>query len=310
MTDALVTALLVAGCVLLTGALARVRPWWGALVGGLLTLGTPAIRDVLDLRWPTDMLLHDIPWAGIGLVTLLGAAPWLGTWLAPRLVVPWTRVPTWPLVVVTAALVGDLLVAAALTLLEGDPQRRARLVLAASGASLAGFAGGAPLLVGHGHATGVLLAAALLVPTIVLGRGADGPAPEPYRTATGPHALAVAAAAVLVGASVNVAGTTELFATVMENLDFVHATTWRWHVVGAGLVGGAFGDEGLYALVAREAFARALSLHGTDMVDTLRASLVVAGGLPLLYLTRSSWKVGLPVWLAQLGILAAWVASQ
>ena len=307
MTDAFVTALLVAACVLLTGALARVRPWWGALLGGTVTLGAPAIRDVMDLGWPTEVWVHDVPWSGIALVALLGAAPWLGTRLAPRLASPWTRLPSWPLVVIAAAFAGDLLVAGALCLLESDPRRRARLVLAASGASLAGMAGSAPLLLGHAHIQGLLLAGTLALPAFVLGRGTYAPASEPYRTASGRHALAFTAGAALVGAAANVAGTTELFATVMENLDFVHATTWRWHVVGAGLVGGALGDEGLYALVAREAFARALSLHGSDMVDTLRASLVVAGGLPLLYLTRSSWKAGLPVWLAQVGILAAWV---
>ncbi len=308
MTDALVTALLVAACVLLTGALARVRPWWGALLGGLVTLGVPAIRDVFDLRWPTDMLVLDVPWSSIGLVALLGASPWLGSRLAPRLGAVWTRVPSWPLVVLAAALAGDLLVAGAVTLLESDPKRRARLVLAASGASLAGLAGGAPLLLGHGHVEGALLAVLLTLPAFVAGRGAELGATEPYRTASGRHVIAFSAAAALVGFTANVGGTTELFATVLENLDFVHATTWRWHVVGAGLVGGAFGDEGLYALVARDAFARALSLRGSGMLDTLRASLVVAGGLPLLYLTRSSLKVGVPLWVAQVGVLAAWVA--
>jgi hypothetical protein len=104
-----------------------------------------------------------------------------------------------------------------------------------------------------------------------------------------------------------VANTTEILAERIEALPL----DWPGHARGisfvAGLLGGALGDEGAAALLAREVAARSLSVKGTWAVDAVRAGLAIGGGLPLLVLTRSSLRVGVPLWLVQVLLGVGWV---
>ena len=76
--------------------------------------------------------------------------------------------------------------------------------------------------------------------------------------------------------------------------------TKRIGVVGAA---GRMGQ-----MLVREIAARAHSVRGDWAIDTARVGLCVGGGLPLLVLTGSSLRVGVPLWLAQVALACGWVA--
>ncbi len=250
--------------------------------------------DVLDPAWALGSLGRDAPWTGA-----LILAAWslhAGT--------RWTQPRAWWSVVLTAALLGDVFVALGLAVCEPDPRRRARLVLAASGASLIGVTGGAaPLLLGWGGievaALGALCAAVGFV------GGGDGarvrPSFEAGRVLV-PVLGAVATWLVIAG------GGLEFAAMGLESLPIVEPRFHRVVVAGAGALAGVVGDEGVMALYAQGTLDRALSLRTDETRQLLLAGLAVGGGLPLLLLTRSSLRVGLPLWAVQVLLLLLWAS--
>jgi hypothetical protein len=209
----------------------------------------------------------------------------------------WLRPTAWWAVVLLTALLGDTFVAFGLVLAEPDPGRRARLVLAASGASLCGWTSGeAALLLGHGAwpvmGLGLLLSAVGLVGGGGVARGAPSLRPG----------LAQAWTALCYGLMtwlVTLAYGTEGLATALEHARAV-LPGWDALAIGGGSVlAGMLVPEGGAALYFREALERALSLRGDGAREAMLVGLSLGGGLPLLLATRSRLKVGVPLWLLQ-----------
>ena len=277
---------------------------WGAVGITLGVLVVAAVRDVFRWQWMPVSLLHDVPW---GAVAVLGAWGALG-----RAGFAGTR--RWPAVVLLSALVGDLFVATGLALLEPDARRRARLVLAASAASLAGItSGAAPLMLGWGGAQAVGLAVLLACVGFVGGPSEGGAWLERIPAETSERArrlgwgfaLALLAGIALWGTLVGTSA--EILAERIEALPLDRPGEARAWALGAGMLGGFLGEEGFTALLAREVAARALSVKGTWAVDAARVGICVGGGLPLLVLTKSSLRVGLPLWLLQVALAWGWL---
>ncbi len=259
-----------------------------------------AVRDLFASEWVLNSLLHDLPWGAVVALASWGALGRSGAFASRR----------WLGAVLLSAVAGDLLVAVGLSLVEPDPRRRARLVLAASGASLVGVTSGASaLLLGWGGLPMVVLG--LLLAAVGVTRGGEGRLVQRTPVAPIRHGSAwgvglALAAGVLVWLAM-VANTTEILAERIEALPLDWPRHARAITFAAGLLGGTVGDEGASALLAREVAARSLSVKGPWAVDALRAGLAIGGGLPLLVLTRSSLRVGVPLWLVQVLLGVGWV---
>ena len=113
----------IAGALAVLGQFPRLRTFFPAFL--LVGVGAGFYLKALDTHWAMSSLAADAPWLAVALL----AAWTLHTETA------WLRARTWPLVVLLAAIFGDRFVALGLAVAEPDPARRARLVLAASGAS-------------------------------------------------------------------------------------------------------------------------------------------------------------------------------
>jgi hypothetical protein len=267
----------------------------GIVLVALLAIAGAAYRGMLDRAWALDSLVHDAPWGP----TLILAA-----WAAMQ-GAGWLRVRSWPVAVALAVVLGDSLVAIGLAAAEPDPRRRARLVLAASGASLVGFtSGAAPLLLGWGGGEAVLVGLVLALVGYCGGTEGAG-VTRPDARGAGLAAL-VAIGGGLLTWTLMLSGALELVAQGLERAPIVFPRQDELLVAASGLVGGAVGDEGVMALYTREALARALELRTEDTTAILRAGLAVGGGLPMLFATRSSLRVGLPLWLVQVAMVVAW----
>lgn len=277
----------------MVGQIRAARAWFPALV--LAGVGAAFWLEALAGSWLLSSLRADAPW---------GSALLLAMW-AVHGDSRWLRARSWPAVVLAAALLGDRFVAMGLALCEPDPARRARLVVAASGASLVGWtSGAAPLVLGWGGlecvGVGLVLAA--------LGYSGAG---DFGRVAPDTRAAVAAAVVPVFGAVVTwlaiVGGALEVLADGLEGIPLLAMPRGDLLVYGGAVLAGAFGDEGLFALLARETELRALSLRGDAIPTSLRAGLAVGGGLPLLVLTGSRLRVGVPLWLAQVGVVTAWL---
>jgi hypothetical protein len=258
------------------------------------------VRELFAAEWVLPSLLRDLPWGPVAALAAWGALGRSGVFASRR----------WLGVVLLAAVAGDLLVAVGLSFAEPDARRRARLVLAASGASLIGVTSGASaLLLGWGGlptvALGLLLAAAGAT------RGGEGRLVErtpPRMNASGiAWGVGLALAAGVLAWLAMVANTTEILAERIEALPLDWPHHARVLTFAAGLLGGTVGDEGAAALLAREVAARSLSVKGTWAMDAVRVGLAIGGGLPLLVMTRSSLRVGVPLWLVQVLLGFGWV---
>jgi hypothetical protein len=268
----------------------RLRPFLPFLA--LAACGLGFGLEVLDRAWAFASLRSDAPW----LVAVVLAAWSVHGGSA------WLRARSWWAVVAAAAVFGDLFVAAGLAVVEPDPRRRARLVVAASGASLLGRTSGAGALVlGWGGVEVVALGIACALVGFVRGGVVDRAPLRPAWSAMVPP-LVAAVATWLVAAG----GSLEVVAVGLEQAPIEFPRVWEALVAGAAALAGVLGDEGTFALIARGMLERALSLRGDQMRQLLLAGLGVGGGLPLLLYTRSSLKVGLPLWLVQVAMLLGW----
>lgn len=277
--------------------LAQLRPLWSWFPAAvILGVGLAFLLEVLVPSWALSSLLADAPWAPAVLLALW-AAHADSTWL---------RVRAWPLVVLVTAVFGDRFVAMGLAIAEPDPARRARLVVAASGASLIGVtSGAAPLVLGWGGpefvGMGLVLAAVGFV-------GGGGPVERvPLNWCAARRAMLVPMLGAIVVWLAMLSGALELIATGLEQVPLLATARADFLVFAAAVVGGAFGDEGILAMVAQQIELRALSMRGDTLPVVIRAGLAVGGGLPLLLLSGSRLRVGLPLWLLQIGLVTVWV---
>lgn len=287
----------VAGLVLLLVGRARRAHLWlpiGLVAGAGLAMGLQALHP----SFLVESLVHDPPWGPAFLLaawTALGASGVL-------------RARSWWAVVLGAALLGDLLVATGLCLCEPDERRRARLVLAASGASVVGPASGATAVaLGWGGPE----VAALGIALALVGFAGGGGRPE-ASAPTDRRALLAAALVPLWFALSTwffmLGGVPDFAAMGLENLPLVlpgQAAPWVGAV--AAILAGLGAEAGL-ALLAHDVLLHATQLRGGWAHDALRVGLAVGGGLPLLLATGSKVTTGLPLWVAQvllaLGFLA------
>jgi hypothetical protein len=266
-------------------------------------LGTAFAIGCLDTRWVLDSLGHDVPWVvGAGLIAwvALGASGVVraGAWL--------------PAVAVTVV-AGDVLAAAGVALAVEDRRRRAALVLACSGASAAGRVSGATTTLLGWPGAEVAVVALLLSLVGLLPLGAPAAARSPALSFHRPSTRAmVRPAIVALGAALGawflaLGGAADVAAYHLEKLpmDFPgQASLW---VGGVGAAMGALLDEGFVAMAGREVLLDALAVRGSWARDALVLGASVGGGVPLLWITRSSWAVGFPLWVVQVGVALAWL---
>ena len=284
-----------AGLVALLCQLRRLEKLWP--LGVALVAGVAAWRWVIDPAWVWDSVRQDVPWGSALLLAFWGLQARLG----------WLRVEGWVGAVLGGVLVGDLAVAGSLAMTEPDPVRRARLVLAASGASLIGRTGGAaPLLLGWGGGTLVVLGLLLALVGFTDVKKWGISVQKPSLAGAWPALFTGFCGALIVWLLIT-AGLLEFAAGRIEVLPVKLPAFGRWIVTAVGLVVGAVVDEGVGAMAASETLLRALSLREDWARQSLLSGITVGGGLPLLLLTRSSLRVGLPLWLLQVGVLAAWI---
>ena len=254
-----------------------------------------AIR-VLRPAFALDSLVHDAPWLGAAAMAVFLVVGAAGV----------VRATSWWAVVLGTALVGDLAIAAGLCLAEPDPSRRARLVLAASGASLISpWSGASVLALGHGSLTisalGVLLAAIGFAP----GGGKPTFAP-PDTSVTWKAALLAASYAVLIWLFM-LGGVPDLAAMGLEAMPPVfpgHATPV---LGGLSILAGILGTEPGGALLAQDTVLHATQTRGAWVSDALRVGLSVGAGLPMLVATRSRLSLGITLWLGQVGLALGWL---
>ncbi len=260
----------------------------GLLVGAALKL--------VDSRWALTSMLADPPWRS---ALILGV--W---WLIARSGL--IRTNRWSSVVLAAALVGDEAVAIGLSLAEPDTARRARLVLAASGASLIGPAGGAASLVlgwAGVPAMGLGLALAIV--------GFCAPAPESAtaRPSWGPAALTAPLSALAVAIVVwwwTLSGALEFVAVGLELLPMRLPGSEPLAVLGGGVLAGALLQEGVAAVGVQEVLSRTLDVSTEAYRLAATVGLAVGGGLPLLLLSGSRLRTGVGIWALQVAITLVW----
>lgn len=289
----------VGGAVGVTALLLQIRRAQALLP--LLTLAAVGValwRGVLDAQWIASSLRLDPPW----MLALLWAL-----WVAQARS-GWLRVEGWGGTVAAALIAGDLAAATSLVTSEPDPARRARLVLAASGASLIGLGGAASLLMGWGGprlaALGIVLALTGFVPgptRIALQR----PAPRQIGIAAA-TALSVAICAALLVWLAAACHLLEFAALQIEPLPNRFPSLVRPLALLPAILLGIVTDEGAGALGAQAVLDRAFNIQGDWARQMSVAGLAVGGGLPLLLLSRSSLRVGLPLWALQVGLTILW----
>lgn len=257
--------------------------------------GAAVYLKVLAPEWALSSLLRDAPWL---------AAAGLATW-AFHARLGWVRATSWPAVVVLTALLGDVFTAMVLAHAEADPGRRARLVMAASGASLCGRTSGeAALVLGAGAWPVVALGVVLALVGFVGGGQVRWGGATP-KAGIGPAWVALVFAAGVWLLTLVYAG--EGLATALEQARLLLPGVDKLAVGAGALLTGMFVQEGGAALFLRSALDRALSLRGDGVREAILVGLSVGGGLPLLLLTRSRLRVGVPLWLVQVVIAAAFL---
>lgn len=296
MPEAVRNAMGLAGVVLAFSALIsvpRVQRWAPVLVA--LAVGAALLLGAVDGRWIGDSLRHDLAWRPVALLALWTAQARLG----------WARARGWLPVVLLTLVAGDLLVALGLAVAEPDDRRRARLVLAASGASLIGvWSGASSLVFGWGGPALTGLGLGLSLVGVGAGRGAVASAPmQPARAVEG---LGLALAAGVFAWVLTLGGTLDFVAQGLERAPLELPRTWGVLTVLAAATLGALGDEATMAVALHEAAAHGLSIREAMVPAWMTAGLAVGNGLVLLLVTRSSLAVGFPLWLLQLAGVAAW----
>lgn len=270
--------------------LARLRT---ALVGLPLLLvvliGYAFMLRVLHPDFIVDSLIHDVPWVRAGILGIFCALGATGM----------VRTTSWFTTVLGAAMIGNVAIAAGLALAEPDDSRRARLVVANTGAALLSpWSGVTPLALGYGGLELAALGLGLAAVGLVRG-GSNVPTFARPNLREGARTLSLFVWLAGLAWVSALSGVPDLAASGIESLPPMipgHATVW----IGAfAAVLGAIGYEPAVAMVAADVLDHASQLRGTWAADAIRVGLSVGAGLPILMLTRCKLRVGLPLWLAQ-----------
>lgn len=262
----------------------------------VVAAGVAVYLQVLGPAFALDSFLHDAPWL---------AAAILAAWTFHARI-GWVRATSWPAVVLLTALFGDVFTAMVLAQAESDQSRRARLVIAASGASLCGRTSGeTALILGAGAwpvmALGVALAAVGFVGGGQVRLGGATP-----RAGLGPAWVALVFGAGVWLLTLVYAG--EGLATALEQARLYLPGRDNLAVGAGSILTGMLFQEGGAALFLQSALDRALSLRGDGVRESMLVGLSIGGGLPLLIATGSRLRVGVPLWLVQvaMGLAFLW----
>ena len=275
------------------GRIRRVEPYFLGLVA--ICVGIGFWRWNLDARWAGSSFVQDIPWK-----TVLKLALWAGLSRAGGL-----KIQGWVGAVLGGILIGDLAVAVSLAYHEPDAGRRARLALAASGASLAGRAGAATLVLGWEPKVAALGLVLALLGYVGGSFKVEGAPPRSLREG-GLGALSALGAGVIVWL-LSAGGNLEFAALQVEGFPGTKPGMERWLTVGPSLLLGLFFDEGAAAMAVQGVLDRALSVKADWALQSMMAGVGVGGGLQTLLIAKGDLKIGLSLLLIQIGILGAWV---
>lgn len=254
----------------------------------LAVVGLAFALRTLDYRFVVESLRFDPPWRTAGLLAVWCAVAAAG----------WLRVRSWWAVVLAAIAVGDMAVAIGLSLCEPDTSRRARLVLAASGASIVGpWSGATAVALGWGGAEMATFGLVLALVGVV-GGGSPPVVVAPDRTAAWragvvPLWLALFTWVFMLG------GVPDFAAMGIENIPVLLPQQQSAWLGGVAALLGALGAETALTLVAQDILLHATQIRGLWAVDGFRIGLAVGGGLPLLMMTGCRLMVGIPLWVLQ-----------
>ncbi len=285
------------GCLaLLLGRTRRAELWLPIYI--VAAAGVAMGIRALHPAFLVESLRNDPPWATAALLS--GWCVLAATGLV--------RARAWWAVVLASALLGDLLVATGLALCEPDDKRRAKLVLAASGASLVGPASGATALA-LGWGGWPLAGLGLALAAVGFAPGGERPefkaefAPrQVLGTALVPLWLALVTWLFMLG------GVPDLGASYLEQLPVTLPGRAPVAAAAVAAIVGGLGVEPGVALFAQDLLRHATQLRGDWAPDALRIGVAVGGGLPMLFLTRSKLTVGIPLWVAQVLLALGFVA--
>jgi hypothetical protein len=284
-----VRALLAVGGLAVVGlALANVRHawlWLGLWVG--VTAGFAFHFETVPWAVLGESFLWDIPWLAV-----VGVAAWMLVG-ASGMVRPSSFLGT----VGTAALLGSMTAWVGAALAEPDEGRRARLVVAGTGAALiTPWASPASWTIGVSGFEVALLGLGLALLGFTSGGKVVRVAPSWPEVA---RAALLLVWLVLLVWLLRQAGLPDFIATGLEGLEVRlpgRATLWLGTV--ASIVGSLFHPAGA-ALLAGVVFEHASQLRGVWAQEALRIGLTVGAGLPALLLTRAKFTVGFPLWMLQ-----------
>jgi hypothetical protein len=266
----------------------------------VLVVGLAFVRGNLSSAWMMDSLVRDVPWK------LAVMAGFFAVWSRSG----WIALSGFWGAVVGGVLVGDLAVAVGLTVYEPDADRRAKLALTASGASLIGRGGAAPLILGWEPKVaglGLLLVAVGLLSLRSVSGSVSLERPRTWKE--GLLGLSSALCAGILVWVLAAGGVLEFAALQLEQLPVKLPGLTRILATLVGFGAGLVFDEGAAAVAAKSVLERALSLKSDWALQSLIAGIGVGGGLQCLVLARGSFKVGLPLLGAQAVVLALWVLS-
>lgn len=284
-----VRALLAVGGLAVVGlALANVRHawlWLGLWVG--VTAGFAFHFETVPWAVLGESFLWDIPWLAV-----VGVAAWMLVG-ASGVVRPSSFLGT----VGTAALLGSMTAWVGAALAEPDEGRRARLVVAGTGAALiTPWASPASWTIGVSGFEVALLGLGLALLGFTSGGKVVRVAPSWSEMA---RAALLLVWLVLLVWLLRQAGLPDFIATGLEGLEVRlpgRATLWLGTV--ASIVGSLFHPAGA-ALLAGVVLEHASQLRGVWAQEALRIGLTVGAGLPALLLTRAKFTVGFPLWMLQ-----------
>lgn len=291
-------AIVMGGLGAIGGMVARLRAaWWALPIVVLAALGVAFSAHAMRWDFLGASVLWDAPWR-----SALPLAAWCAFGASGAV-----RTTSWPGVVVATALLGDVAVATGLAIAEPDASRRARLVLAASGASIIGpWSGATVLTLGHGGLQMSALGLGLALVGFASGRG-EHRLVRPSLSLAWPAAAVVTSSALLVW--LMAVGSVADFASFgLEGLAPLlpgRATEWVGFLAA---IAGAVVYEPAAALFLEHALSLATQLRGPWAVDALRIGVSVGAGLPMLLLSGARIRVGLPLWVLQVCIAVGYLA--
>lgn len=280
--------------------LANVRGAWAWLSAWVLLMAGFAWWNKA-LAWPSlaESLVYDVPWATVALVAMWTAVGASGVFRPARFLA----------VALGAACFGSLAACLGLVVAEPDAGRRARLVVAASGAALL-TPWGSPASLALGGASSELTALGVVLALVGFTRGGAATRWSPPDWVAVRNMSLLLVWVVLLVWLMRHGGVPDFLATGLEGLSArLPGRSTLWLGTVASIVGSLVHPAGA-ALVGGLVVDHATQVRGTWALDALKVGLTVGAGLPALLLTRSRLSVGLPLWVLQVLIAVAFLAAR